>query len=576
MRASAALLLLFAAACSSSGGAAGGGGELMDEEVVADTPTDEVEPEPEIERLCEPGAFACVNGNVGRCAGDGGSYLLALQCDPGTTCEGLRCVPVEIDEDESEVEPDEADGTDADNDDVEASEPEPEPEPEPDEAVDTAICTAGELRCSQNRVERCLAGRSWFVQQVCGDCATCEANACVPIDGCVSDGDPFEELDWTPPADRDEDNEPEPEPQCDDNGPAVCLSDDRIQFCDRGRFAWRDCRASAAVCALVEGEPQCRGIQGAACDIDNPAACADGFACRLSQGEYRCEVPTTCPDVISLTPGVIEATTTGYANDYAGASRCRTSQQNGADVLYSFFARAGDVLDARLSGPESTRGLLTVFSDCAGTGTCAPGVTYDGSQAIIFRAPADGTYYLSVDSTAGDMDYTLTTRFVPPSTCRNPAAVIDGSISINGDTRLRGADFSPAGACRFGGSINAPGEDVFYRLRVPARTRVRARLDVLDPGVRAALYTIRNCDDPACEYGAVAPAVDQSVQVDVTTNTAVDVILVVDEITTSGFRYALDINFEFRPSGCGAGSGGATALLAAAAALFARRRRRRG
>ncbi|RJO74432.1 MAG: hypothetical protein C4523_00620 [Myxococcales bacterium] len=130
-------------------------------------------------------------------------------------------------------------------------------------------------------------------------------------------------------------------------------------------------------------------------DIDDDAEEADddgGAACQPDRAISRNELPIA-----------LDASTTSADNTLV-VSGCLSRQMPGNDRLYAVALQQDDELTANLTNVGGWNPALFVYRDCA-NGACEEGVdngvTGQG-ESLTYTVPADGTYYVVVDTLNGD------------------------------------------------------------------------------------------------------------------------------------------------------------------------------
>ena len=173
--------------------------------------------------------------------------------------------------------------------------------------------------------------------------------------------------------------------------------------------------------------PQCQLGDPTFCDANgtdltycNALGVYETLSCNGTCGQIvpgRCDMPggEICTDAIPLTSGVlVSGTIVGFNNDHSVGSDCSPRPStNGADVIYSIDALAGDVISADLNAAFDA--VIWGSGGCNGLGDlplCQE--ASDFPEEIEFVAPADGTYYIAVaawsSSGSGTFDLTVSAR----------------------------------------------------------------------------------------------------------------------------------------------------------------------
>lgn len=557
--------LLFAAGCGSSGTAK----QQADEEDETIEIADEQPQEADDAEKCVKDEKECRENNaVVKCDANG-NWIWQTNCDGDYVCFEGRCVDkgeVEFeDEAEPEIEEEKASEPESADGDIETYDPEPE--------QDLPACEQGTLRCRNNNVEKCGAGGiSWTLVQKCNECQVCDIDHCKEVGDC--DVQPEPELE----SEKEKDPEPieEEKPWCSAGAnPAYCQGS-VLTACNEqnGEMESMDCAQNYALCMVCsDGTPRCVGQEGAYCDDGDPWGCLPGLGCE----DNFCVPPKACKDVKDLQEGDNVGSTMNAADDLGHeAGTCAPRPLFGFDNVYRFNLGANRMLEAELTGTNISSGAIYVITDCMDGAACAQGVTYvDGAyKKLRFLAPQTGSYYLVVDSDNGYINYTLKATFMQSSAC-NIKAVVEANAELAGSTCAAGANFNPGPSCRYGSLKDAPGEEVYYMIKVPANSAVTAKLQTFTAGADGVIYALSDCSAPTCEIGIDAYGANMAEEVKVGTASARAAIIVVDG-KDKCFDYTLSIRYELY-GGCDAAPFASPAIFWAAltAAIFLGRRMKR-
>jgi hypothetical protein len=239
-----------------------------------------------------------------------------------------------------------------------------------------------------------------------------------------------------------------------------------------------------------------RSEVGATLDAGTYFLVVDGFA--NAAGEYELLVTATelqslaqvCQAATPLTPGQAVTGSTATQANYFTAT-CAGGARS-PDRVYSLDVPARSRLRVRMQSTYD--GAIYVRSDCQSPNTelACNDDHRDTRHAMLVTTVDPGRYYVYADgfsaSSAGDYSLRadlapLTGGSAPADACAAPGTVTPGQ-ELTFDTFVASDELS--GSC---GGQGAP--DLVYRLDVPSRMRLRARM--LDSEFAGAMYIQRQC-----------------------------------------------------------------------------------
>ncbi len=225
----------------------------------------------------------------------------------------------------------------------------------------------------------------------------------------------------------------------------------------------------------------------------------------ISNGALAVGDDCTDPIVIGALPyDVTLQTNCGAGNNYS--ETCLGSYDGGEDVFYELTVAATTYVDVTVDPGATTYVGVGIFDACPPAATCVAfaivGVS-DGSVELTGVELAAGTYYIMVDTWPSpdcvpEFSLTVVEGDPPPTPpandlCDDAEILPLGAYSIDGDTSLANADYSPTvvGCTQYSQAL---GKDVVYATCLADGDMFDVVMTTTS-GYDASIYLVADCAD---------------------------------------------------------------------------------